>query len=257
MVTGAPHHDMIFTERQRLADRAAFFARFGLDPAKKLITYAGEDPIIAPDAPMYVEQIHRAILEGRLAAPVQLLVRPHPQDDPSRFEKVRQLPGIFFDLPGRPSDRYWMDMSREDLQRLYETMWHSDVIVNVTSTIVLDAALLDTPSICIGYGYSQPDTYYNSPMRFFEMDHYRYIIEAGATRVVQSEAELLAAIDACLANRSRDRDGRRRIVQEICQFEDGRSGERTAGAIIDAARRATRGAEARSTVEIAATGRAI
>jgi CDP-glycerol glycerophosphotransferase (TagB/SpsB family) len=256
VVTGAPHHDMIFSDRQQLADRATFFGRFGLDPSKKLITYAGEDPIIAPDAPMYAEQIERAIREGRLSQPAQLLVRPHPQDDPRRWDRVRQLPGVCFDLPGRQTE-HWMDMSREDLRRLYETMWHSDVIVNVTSTIVLDAAFFDTPTICVGYGYSHAKTYYNSPMRFFEMDHYRYILDAGATRVVASESELLGAIDEYLTKPSKELAGRRRIVREISQFEDGRSAERTAGAIIAAARLATRAAEARSTAEIPATGRAI
>ncbi len=256
VVTGAPHHDTIFSDRQQLADRATFFGRFGLDPSKKLITYAGEDPIIAPDAPIYAEQIERAIRERRLSQPAQLLVRPHPQDDPRRWDRVRQLPGVCFDLPGRQTE-HWMDMSREDLRRLYETMWHSDVIVNVTSTIVLDAAFFDTPTICVGYGYSHAKTYYNSPMRFFEMDHYRYILDAGATRVVASESELLGAIDEYLTDPSKELAGRRRIVREICQFEDGRSAERTAGAIIAAARLATRAAEARSTVEITATGRAI
>jgi hypothetical protein len=255
-VAGAPHHDMLYTERNRLADRRTFFSRFGLDPEKKLVTYAGEDPIIAPDAPLYVDEIDRAIREGRLGRS-QLLVRPHPQDDPRRWERVRNLPGVFFDLPGKPSDHYWMDMSRDDLRRLYETMWHSDVIVNVTSTVVLDAAFFDTPSVCIGYAYSHPRTYFNSPLRFFEMDHYRYIIGAGAIRLAHTEEELIAAISASLDDPSLNAEGRRRIVREIGQFEDGRSGERTARAIIGALRPAIENAEARSTAEKSATARAI
>jgi hypothetical protein len=256
-VAGAAHHDMLYTSRADLCGRAEFFARLGLDPAKRLITYAGEDPFIAPDVPTYIEQLHRAIEEGRVGRPAQLLVRPHPQDDPRRFERVRTLPGIFFDLPGRPSPKYWMDMSEADLKRLYETMWHSDVVVNVTSTIVLDAAFFDTPTVCIGYGYSHAPTYYNSPMRYFEMDHYRYIVDAAATRVVQSEYELIECVNRYLEDPSLDAGGRRRIVREIAQFDDGRSGERIAAAIIAAGRRAPLAAEARSRAEIAAPGRAI
>jgi CDP-glycerol glycerophosphotransferase (TagB/SpsB family) len=254
---GAPHHDMLYRDRGTLADRREFCARLGLDPAKKLLTYAGEDPVIAPDAPIYIEQIHRAVEEGRFGRPVQLLVRPHPQDDPRRFDRVRNLRGIHFDLPGRPSAKYWMDMSRDDLKRLYETMWHSDVVANVTSTIVLDAAFFDTPTVCIGYGPSYPATHYNSPMRYFEMDHYRYIIDAGATRVVRSEDELIAWLTRYLDDPSQDAEGRRRIVRDIAQFDDGRSAERTARSIIDAARRAPRVVEERSTAGIAAPGRAI
>jgi CDP-glycerol glycerophosphotransferase (TagB/SpsB family) len=248
---------MLYTDGARLADRRSFCASLGLDPAKKLVTYAGEDPVIAPDAPMYVDQIHRLISQGRLSQPAQLLVRPHPQDDPRRFDAVRSLPGVAFDLPGQPSDRYWMDMSRDDLRRLYETMKHSDVVVNVTSTIVLDAALFDTPSICIGYGFTHSQTYFNSPMRYFEMDHYKYIMDAGATRVVESEGQLLDALNMYLETPRTDSDGRRRIAREIGEFDDGRSAERTAAAIIAALRPEAAHAEARNMARTPPRARAI
>ncbi|MBI4635728.1 MAG: CDP-glycerol glycerophosphotransferase family protein [Candidatus Rokubacteria bacterium] len=235
-VTGAPHHDQVFAPREPLAPREAFFRELGLDPAKRLITYAGEDPIIAPDAPRYVELIDRFIREGRLATPCQLLVRPHPQDDARRFDRVRQLPSVVFDLPGRPSARYWMDMTQRDLRHLYETLRHSDLIVNVTSTIVVDAAFFDTPSICIGFAYTTPRGFYNSPLRFYDMDHYRCVMEAGATTLVRSEEELLVAINRYLADPGLESEGRRRIARQIAQFDDGRCGWRTAGAILEAAR---------------------
>lgn len=233
-VTGAPHHDVVFTDRHRLADRASFFARLGLDPSKKLVTYAGEDPVIAPDAARYVEEIAEWVRDGRLSMPCQLLVRPHPQDDLARYERVRRLPGVVFDLPGRPSDKYWMDMSRQDLQHLCETLLHSDVVVNVTSTMVVDAAFFDTPSICVGYAYSLPKTHFNSPMRFFEMDHFQHVIKDSATRVVETPEALREGIDRYLNDPSLDREGRRRIAGRIAHYGDGRSGERTVEAILKA-----------------------
>jgi CDP-glycerol glycerophosphotransferase (TagB/SpsB family) len=148
-------------------------------------------------------------------------------------------------------------MSRDDLRRLYATMKHSDLIVNVTSTVVVDAAFFDTPSICIGYGLSHPKTHFNSPMRFFEMDHYRYIMDAGATRVVQSAEQLLSDMKMYLADPAVDSAGRQRIAREIGQFNDGRSAERVADAVIAAAHRARATGEARSTVQTTARARAI
>ncbi len=253
-VTGAPHHDMLFTERDQLIDRASFFASLGLDPAKRLITYAGEDPIIAPDAPAYVREIHRWVAGNELAVPCQLLVRPHPQDDLSRYDEVRQLPGVFFDLPGRLLPGQWMDMHRDDLRHLYETLMHSDVMVNVTSTIVVDAAFFDTPSVCIGYGYTHPDTYFNQPMRFFEMDHYRYVIDAKATVVVESPGDLKAAINRYLLDRSHESEGRQRIARLIAGFDDGRGAERTAEAIMTVARAEARRAAIGARRTTAGTG---
>jgi hypothetical protein len=163
-------------------------------------------------------------------------------------------------LPGKPSDKYWMDMDRRDLVHLCETLMHSDVIANVTSTIVVDAAFFDTPSVCIGYGYTQPKTHFNSPMRFFEMDHFRYVIEDGATRVVESPDELRACIDRYLADPALDREGRARIARRIAQFTDGQSSRRIAAAILKAATTAglqrARGEE-RSTAGTAVHERAI
>lgn len=260
IVTGAPHHDIVFADRKQFASRSAFFASLGLDPKKKLITYAGEDPVISPDVPAYVEQIADWVRNDRFSVPCQLLVRPHPQDDLSRYEYIRQLPGIVFDLPGTPSDKYWMDMSRRDLVHLCETLMHSDVIANVTSTIVVDAAFFDTPSVCIGYGYTHPKTYFNSPMRFFEMDHFKYVLDDGATRVVESAEELRAAIDRYLIEPGLDREGRARIARRISHFDDGRSGVRTAEAILtvaQAGRVPTAAGAARSTAGTPAHGRAI
>jgi CDP-glycerol glycerophosphotransferase (TagB/SpsB family) len=256
-VTGAPHHDLVFSGREQVTTRAEFFARLGLDPAKRLITYAGEDPIIAPDAPQYVEVLHKFLREGRLGDG-QLLVRPHPQDDPRRFDRFRGRPGVVVDLPGRPSEAHWMDMSRRDLVHLYATMRWSDVVVNVTSTIVLDAAFFDTPTVCIGFSYSAPATFYQSPLRFFEMDHFRYVMRAGATTLVTSETELLDAVNGCLADRARRAAGRRRIVDELAQFRDGASGRRVADAIMAAApETAVRaGAAAHSTAAAAVPARA-
>jgi hypothetical protein len=134
----------------------------------------------------------------------------------------------------------------------------SDLVVNVTSTIVLDAAFFDTPTVCIGFGYTAPPTFYQSPLRFFEMDHFRYVMRAGATRLVTSEPELLDAVNDYLEDRTRQALGRRRIVDELAQFRDGGSGRRVAEAImagIPASR--TRAAAGRhSTAAAAAPARA-
>jgi len=260
VVTGAPHHDIVFADRRQFASRSEFFARLKLDPEKKLILYAGEDPVIAPDAPAYVEEIAGWVRRNELSAPCQLLVRPHPQDDLGRYDRIRQLPGVVFDLPGKPSDKYWMDMSRRDLVHLCETLMHSDVIAHVTSTIAVDASFFDTPSICIGYGYSHPKTHFNSPLRFYEMDHFKHVIDDRATRVVASPAELRAAMDGYLTDPALDREGRARIARRIAHFSDGRSGHRTAEAILRGWRSsavAPASGEARNTAETVVHGRAI
>jgi hypothetical protein len=246
-VTGAAHHDLAFTAREAFASRAQFLAKLGLDPGKRLVVYAGEDPSISPEAPRYVEILHRFIREGALSFPAQLLVRPHPQDDPRRFDAARRLPGVVFDLPGRPSERYWMDMTREHLRHLYETMAHADVVVNVCSSIVLDAALFDTPCVCVGFT-ERPHPVFHDARRLFEMDHFREVLDTGATEVVLTEVALREALERAIAMPAARAGGRRRLVRQLAQFDDGKSGWRVAQAIMASA------AAARSTAATRARG---
>ena len=172
---------------------------------------------------------------------------------------MRQIPGVLFDLPGKPSDGYWMDMGRRDLVHLCETLMHSDVVANVTSTIVVDAAFFDTPSICIGYGYTHPKTHFEFADAIlrngsFPVRHRRRCDEGRRQPGCAS-----GGIDRYLLNPSLDRAGRARITRRISHFDDGCSSRRTANAILKMARAAeslTASHEARNKAETPAHGRA-
>ncbi|MGE3189958.1 MAG: hypothetical protein AB7N90_09775, partial [Vicinamibacterales bacterium] len=71
-VTGAPQHDVLYGGPPPTRTREQLFADLGLDPARRLLVYAGEDQILAPDAPLHIERVAGWIAEGRLAEPCQV-----------------------------------------------------------------------------------------------------------------------------------------------------------------------------------------
>ena len=61
--------------------------------------------------------------------------------------------------------------------------------------------------------------------------HFQKDVRSGAVRIAQSDAELIDLINRYLVAPSTDADGRRRIVEDQCDFTDGRAAERVAAAL--------------------------
>jgi CDP-glycerol glycerophosphotransferase (TagB/SpsB family) len=111
-------------------------------------------------------------------------------------------------------------------------MSHSDVVVNICSTIAIDAAVVDTPSICIAFDRKPGTPYFRSCRRYTDFDHFQNLIKAGGVRIAYSFDDLLEYIRQYLANPALDREGRTTIRREQCYFEDGLAGYRCAQVVL-------------------------
>jgi hypothetical protein len=72
-----------------------------------------------------------------------------------------------------------------------------------------------------------------SARRYYRFTHYVNITRHDAVRVADTPAQLVEQVWRYLDDPSLDRDGRRKVVLEQCQFLDGRSAERVAGFVVD------------------------
>jgi CDP-glycerol glycerophosphotransferase (TagB/SpsB family) len=107
-------------------------------------------------------------------------------------------------------------------------MRHSAVVVNVASTLAIEAAIFDTPVVNISFDGESQAEWVRSSRRYYRFTHYANITRHGAVRVAETPAQLVDAIARYLDDPSLDADGRRRVVEEQCQFLDGRAAERVA-----------------------------
>lgn len=233
-LTGIPQFD-IYADPAKREKREEFFSKIGRDPSKRLITYTTSPIAISPYEHEIIHSLYQIISSGKLPWPCQLLVRFHPRDDQTRYGNLQGL-DIAFDQPGTKSALYddkW-EPNETDMIHLASTLDYSDVIVNVASTITIDAAPFDTPVINIGYDGYHELPYLQSVLRYYyEYTHYIQIMKTGGFWVVKSPEELLKAISRYLENPRLHQEGRRRIVDEFCYRIDGKSGSRVAKAIID------------------------
>lgn len=233
-VCGAPQFDGYF-DGQTPASRADYFARIGADPARRLITLTTTPQPLYSHHPAIVRQIADAISGGGFCAPSQLLVRLHPRDEAAAYRDVERLPHVIVEKPFRETvrapDGLAVDVGAEHLRHLAETMRHSDVAVNVASTIAIESCVFDTPVVNIAFDGDSTCEFAGSARRYYSFTHYVNITRHNAVRVAWTPSELIGHINAYLADRSLDSEGRRRVVAEQVQFLDGRSGARVADAV--------------------------
>ncbi|MBA3355397.1 MAG: hypothetical protein H0U18_05545 [Pyrinomonadaceae bacterium] len=230
-IVGTPQFDPYANEKM-LWSREEFFSRVGADPSRPLICYSGGDAGTCPEDPEHVGVLLELIRAGRIKENPQILLRPMPVDDGSRYSNVRRnYPELIYLQPTwlhtEPGDWSRVMPLLEDLQFLANLTHYADLNVNLASTMTLDFAIHDKPIVNIAFDVASPPPF-GKPLwdYYYRFEHYRPVVELGAARFARSPEELVTHIDAYLENPSLDRDNRRRLVELEVGVPLGQSGQR-------------------------------
>jgi hypothetical protein len=234
-VVGVPQFDL-YTDKSLFAGRTDFFQSHGLDPSKRLITYAASTEGFIPEELDIFEMVYRAVREQDPEMTLQMMLRLHPITSAAlRDEYLRRFsgrPNLVIQSPGRTSvlHDYW-DPTWSDMVNLASTVHHSDIIINIASTMSIDAAVLNRPVIGIAFrvGTSAKSRYFDD---VFQHSHYRKLVETNGIRLVRSVDELTEAIRDYLADPTLDAEYRNRLAEELCFQLDGHAGERAARVVL-------------------------
>ena len=231
-VSGVPQFD-IYTQHEKYLSREAFFKKWNLDSAKKLITYTTGTPGTAPFDHEVIDLLYQSMQKGALRQPSQLLVRLHPKDRLSDYERFKDKPDLIIQLPGRRASTgdSW-NPTHEDMFGLAELMHYTDVNVNVASTITIDAAAFDTPVVNVAYDGYTTKPYPESCLRYLDYEHYKVIVKTGGVKIAYSNEETVKHIQSYLDDRTQEAEGRRLIREQQCWKLDGQSSRRIAEYIL-------------------------
>jgi hypothetical protein len=244
VVAGVAHFDAHF-RREGLPSRHELFARFGLDPAKKLLFFALRSPNKFPWNPEIVERLVRALAEGRFAQPCQLLVRLHPlnfnvrdgryryeQDTAAHMALRRKYPDVLYDVPSTLSTRLAMDMPTQEMTKLGSILAHADVLLSFFSTMMLEASIFDLPMVNVCF-YTHNEHLAKDDFTVVDFPHIRRVAGTGGMRSAFNEDELVRHVNTYLRDRSTDTEGRRRIREQECGPFPGEAGRRVARTILE------------------------
>ncbi len=243
-IGGIPSYDGYF-RKSWLMPRDAYFKLHGLDPNRKLISYASSFVHFAPNFPN-IEALAKLVSSDSLAEPSQLLIRLHPshfQDKPKIFAEERErvfelekkYPQVHVVKPvalGGSLGYY----GGEDMDEKSSMMAYSDVLVTVYSTMLVETAVHDTPMIAAVIdtpgGWNKPKKFSLSLKEIGDWPTHKRFREAKAGRVATNEKELRATLNAYLKNPALDLAERKKFIEDEITFTDGTAGKRTAEFIL-------------------------
>jgi hypothetical protein len=230
-IAGTPQWDAYFRD-ETIMPREAFFQAIGADPARRLITLTTTPRELYRHHDHVLRILVNAMASDAWSGPVQVLVRLHPRDDIAAYAEFAGVPNVIIEKPFRPTvdtgDGLAVDFTADSQRHLANTLRHSDVVVNVASTIAIEAAIFDTPVVNVSFDGEQPSEFARSARRYYRFTHYVNVTRHDAVRVAEHPGQLVELVGRYLGDPLLDRDGRRRVAVEQCQFMDGRAAERVA-----------------------------
>ena len=236
-IGGMPLYDG-YINKQWLLPREEYFANHQLDPNKKLISFAATALSATPNLPT-IKILAEIVHNQQLNYPAQLLVRLHPthfKSDPAYKKEAEQITALAKqyknvhivepkETPGG-LERY----SGEDFPEKASMLNYSDAMVTIYSTMVVEAALHDTPCInAVIPSETGWDNKFWVPMEEIQSWPTPVRIDRdGAGKRVTTKQELIDALNDYFENPALDHEGRMKFIKNELVFIDGSATTRTA-----------------------------
>lgn len=155
-VSGSPQFEMHGCREGR-TDRTSFFRQHGLDSTRRYICYSGDDVTTSPFDQDYLRDLALAVEDlNKEGHHLGVLFRPCPVDHSQRYdavlERFRHIMVRLKPLWEQAGESWDSVMPLpEDTALLLDTILHTELVVNVGSSMVFDFALFDKPCIYMDY----------------------------------------------------------------------------------------------------------
>lgn len=214
--------------------RADFFKKIGADPEKRLLLFAPAGSVLSDTDWQLCQMLKEAFDDGSLPDNIQFLVRNHPHH-PADLSRFKGDPRFIIEIPG-VRDKAWSDKIIEfrpdENDHLRNSIYHSDIIMYVATTLGLDATVFNKPQIMVSFDGWEKKPYVRSVRRYNREDCLHNLVKCGGTRVVRSKEEWIRSINDYLKDSALDQAGRDKISDEHLYKIDGKAGERIAGEVL-------------------------
>ena len=197
-IVGTPQFEFYFNKKY-LIEKDIFYKRYGLDINKKTICFSGND-LTSPHEANYLNDICEAVNEIEEPIRPQIIFRRCPVDKSSRFDKVlEKYKDLIFSIdPDWRTEKENDDSfatiypTLNDNNLLVNTVKHSDLVINLGSTMAHDFAILDKPCLYLNY-----NPVLNSVFKVedvFNFEHFRSMKGLEAVGWINNKNEILEKI---------------------------------------------------------------
>jgi len=228
---GTPQFDVY--ARPPSVSKEQLLRSFGFETNARLVIYGSGAPGHCPDEPEFpriISSICRDPAPDGDPRPIRMVVRLHPRDRLERYEALSGVRGVVLEVAGRGTshmDDRW-NPTADDHAHFVAEMRHADVVVNLASTVALDAAANDTPIVHARFDLDADRDYLSSHVRLFDYTHTARLMSTGASLVATNREELVAHVLGSLADPGALRDRRRALAEQEGYDGTGTSASRIA-----------------------------
>lgn len=193
-----------------------------IDKECKVITYTASATRVFPDEPLFIEELLKIINKGTFGNAI-LLLRLHPTERTllySSIYKNTDLP-IRLDIPdsGFSANTEIGLINDQGIDNFISLIQVSDVVINLASTITLDAILFDKPVICPKFNLSIPKNSWNAAHKWYKSSHFIHISNSEAVSMPKNMDDLVNELLKYLDNpliKSRERNKlKQKMIPEI------------------------------------------
>lgn len=234
-IVGSPHYDY-HLDATLIEDKKTFMNRLGLDHRQPYLLIGTGTKTMFPDAPNAMVHLVGKI---RQALPdIQILIRIHPKDTHGRWDDFLEnlaSHNIFFQNtnPAIPMDSGGFTSPKVYFQELINTLTHASVVINASSSLSVDAAILNRPIITLCYD-NVPDARFplGRSWSYNYSDHFKSLIETRGIKAVHSDDECVEAIKIYLAHPELHANERKMVANMIGGRLDGMAGKRLADDVL-------------------------
>ena len=203
LVTGTPQFEPHF-DKLKIITREDFCIQNNLDINKKYICYSGDDVTTCPDDPKYLEDVAIAIRElNKKEYALGIIFRRCPVDFSSRFDDIlEEYKDVIVSIAPKweKMGEMWNTIlpTPEDINLQVNTIAHTEMVINLGSSMVFDYAVHNKPCAYINYDVVQkvrPDW---SVKNIYNYVHFRSIPHAKAVIWINNPIEIASKIEKIL-----------------------------------------------------------
>ncbi|WP_284651838.1 UDP-glycosyltransferase [Flavobacterium terrisoli] len=208
-VTGTPQFET-HTQKELLLTREAFFREYNLDLNKRYICFSGDDITTSPNDPQYLTDTAEAVIKlNEKGYNLGIIFRRCPVDFSNRFDAVlSKYSHIITAISPKweKKGEAWHDIlpTKEDLVLQMNTIFHTELVVNLGSSMVFDYVSFDKP--CCYVNYDVPNSQFPkwTVNNIYKFIHFRSMPSKDAVLWINKPDEIESCLEKIMTNQAEE-----------------------------------------------------
>ncbi|MBZ4041942.1 glycosyltransferase family 28 protein [Flavobacterium hibisci] len=206
-ITGTPQFEFHF-DKLKLISKEEFFKEHQLDLDKRYICYSGDDVTTCPDDPQYLSDVAKAVRElNSQGNSLGIIFRRCPVDFSDRYDFILEKNKDII----TPIAPLWQKIgegwntilpTRADNLLQVNTIRHTEMVINLGSSMVFDYACFKKPCAFINYDVPNKIDKKWSVSKIYNYIHFRSMTDKKAVIWLNSKGEIADKIKLSLEQKN-------------------------------------------------------